>query len=105
MICRVVQAAEGWSVTLSVEEFAAVMPDDDEREEQTESEGRHEEEIDGDDVSGMRGEKGAPRRRRPMRCPAHVLGDGQLGDPVAEQGEFNRESLGRRTERWRTVNW
>jgi hypothetical protein len=44
-----------------VEEFAAVMPQDNEDEEQTEGEGGDHEEVDGDDVSGMRGEKDAPR--------------------------------------------
>jgi hypothetical protein len=38
-----------------------------------EGEGRHEEEVHGDDVSGMPGQKGRPRRRGPTRCPAHVL--------------------------------
>ncbi len=35
---------------VDVEEFAAVMPKDDEDEEQTESEGRDDEEVDGDDI-------------------------------------------------------
>src|SRR2546425_12605282 len=77
---------------VDVEEFVAVMPEDDDREERTESENRHEEEIDGGDVWGLRGEKSAPRGRRPRRCPAHVLGDGQLGDLVAEQGEFGLDA-------------
>ena len=77
---------------VDVEEFAAVVAEHDEDEEQAEGEGRDHEEVDGDDVSGMRGEKGAPRRRRPRRRPVHVLGDGQLGDVVAEQGEFRLDA-------------
>ena len=49
---------------VDVEEFAAVMAEHDEDEEQAEGQGRDEEEVDGDDVSGMRGQKGAPRRAR-----------------------------------------
>ena len=37
------------------------MPQDNEDEEQVEGEGGDREEVDGDDVSGMGGEKGAPR--------------------------------------------
>ena len=64
MICRAVQGARGgpWR---SDEEFAAVVAEHDEDEEQAVRQGRHEEEVDGDDVSGMRGENGAPRPRRP----------------------------------------
>ena len=42
---------------VDVEEFAAVMPQDNEDEEQAEGEGGDHEEVDGDDVSGMGGEK------------------------------------------------
>jgi hypothetical protein len=38
---------------VNVEEFAAVMPQDNEDEEQVEGEGGDHEEVDGDDVSGM----------------------------------------------------
>ena len=65
---------------VEVEEFAAVMAEDDEDEEQAKGEGRDEEEVDGDDLSGMRGEKRAPRGRRPRRRPMHVLRDRQFGD-------------------------
>jgi len=34
----------------------------------------------------------ARRGRRPRRGPVHVLGDGQLGDLVAEQGEFGLDA-------------
>jgi hypothetical protein len=68
---------------VDVEEFAAVMPQDDENEEQVGGDRGDKEEVDGDDVSGMRGEKGAPGGRRPRRRPVQVLGDGPLGDRVA----------------------
>ena len=77
---------------VEVEEFAAVMAEDDEDEEQAEGEGGDHEEVDGDDVSGMRGEKGAPRGRRPRRRPVHVLGDREFGDVVAEQGQFRPDA-------------
>ena len=66
----------------------SVVAEHDEGEQQTEGQGRHEEEVHGDDLSGMRGEKDPPGRRGPRGYPAHVLGDGQLGDLVTEQGEF-----------------
>ena len=55
---------------VEVEEFAAVMAEDDEDEEQAEGEGGDEEEVDGDDVSGMSGQKRAPRGegRGDVRC-------------------------------------
>ena len=73
---------------VEVEEFAAVMPEGDEDEEQAEGEGGDNEEVDGDEVSGMSGKKGPPRRGGPRRRPGHVLRHGQLGDGVAEEGEF-----------------
>ena len=71
-----------------MEELAAVVAKHDEDEEQAERERRHEEEVDGDDVSGMSGKKGPPRRGGPRRHPVHVLGDGQLGNLVVKQDEF-----------------
>ena len=43
-----------------------------EDEEQAEGEGRDHEEVDGDELSGVRGEEGAPRGRRPRRRPMQV---------------------------------
>jgi hypothetical protein len=77
---------------VDMDEFTAVMSQDDEHEEQAEGEGRHEEEVDSGDVPGMSGEKGAPRGGRPRRRPVHVLGDGQFGDVVAEEGEFRLDA-------------
>jgi hypothetical protein len=79
-------------VTLRWTSLAAVVAKDDEREEQAEGEGRDHEEVDGDELSGVRGEEGAPRGRRPRRRPVHVLGDGQLGDLVAGQREFRLDA-------------
>lgn len=42
---------------VKVEEFAAIVAEDDEDEEKAEGEGGDHEEVDGDEVSGMRGEK------------------------------------------------
>jgi hypothetical protein len=56
---------------VDVEEFAAVMPQDDENEEQVGGDRGDKEEVDGDDVSGMRGEKGAGQvgaGRGDVRC-------------------------------------
>jgi hypothetical protein len=82
-----------WMVRdVDVDEFTAVVSQDDEDEEQTEGEGRHEEEVDSCDVPGMSSEKGAPRGGRPRRRPVHVLGDGQFSDAVAEEGEFRLDA-------------
>jgi hypothetical protein len=51
------------------EELAAVMAEHDEGEEEAAGEGGNEKEVDGDDVSGMGGEKGTPRGRR-VRAPS-----------------------------------
>ena len=68
------------------------MAEHHEDEQEAKGQGWHEEEVDGDDVSGMRGEKDPPRGRGSRRSPVHVLGDGQLGDRVAEQGEFRLDA-------------
>jgi hypothetical protein len=73
---------------VGVVELAAVITEHDEGEEEAVGEGGNEKEVDGDDVSSMGGEKGTPRGRRVSGRPVHVLGDGQLGDLIAEQGEF-----------------
>jgi hypothetical protein len=65
-----------------------VMAEHDEGEEEAAGEGGNEKEVDGGDVASMRGQKGTPRGRRLSRRPVHVLGDGQLGTCIAEQGEF-----------------
>ena len=64
------------------------MAEHDEDEQETKGQGRHEEEVHGDDLPRMCDQKGPPRRRGPRGCPAHVLGDGQLGDVVSEESEL-----------------
>jgi hypothetical protein len=58
---------------LICEELAAVLAEADEDEEQAEGEGGDHEEVDGDDVSGMSGQKHAPGGRGPRRSSVHVL--------------------------------
>ena len=48
-----------------MEEFAPVMPKDDEDEEETEGEGGDDEEVDGDHVAEVSRQKSAPRRGGP----------------------------------------
>jgi len=73
---------------IEVDQFAAVMSQDDEDEEQAEGDGRDNEEVDGDDVVDVGLQKGAPRRRVVWGRPPHVPGHRELGDVVAEKGEF-----------------
>ena len=55
----------GWVGVLCLDEQAAVVAENDEGEQQAEGEGRDHEEVDSDELSGVRGEEGAPRGRRP----------------------------------------
>jgi hypothetical protein len=50
---------------VEVREFTALIPEDDEHEQQVKGEGWDDEEVDRDDVAGMSRQKGAPGRRRP----------------------------------------
>jgi hypothetical protein len=77
---------------VEVEDFTAIVPEDDEDEEQAKREGRDEEEVDGNNISGMRSEKSAPGGRRPRRRPVHVLGDGQLSDLVAKESQLRPDA-------------
>ena len=96
---------------VDMEEVAAVVAEHDEEEEQTKREGRDEEEVDDHDISGMRGEKRAPRGRRSRRRPMHVPRDREFGDAVAEQGQFRPDapavpggfSRAMRRMRWRSL--
>jgi hypothetical protein len=58
---------------VEMEEFALFMPEDDEDEEEAEGKGGDHEEVDGDELADVRGEKGAPRGRRPGRRRVHVV--------------------------------
>ena len=73
---------------VDMEEFAAVVAEHDEDGQEAEGQGRHDEEVHGDDLPGMRGQKDAPGRRRPKGRSLHVLGDGQLGNLVPKQREL-----------------
>jgi hypothetical protein len=73
---------------VDMDEFSTVVSKDHEPEEQAEGERRDNEEVDGDNVMDMRLQEGAPRRGWPRRGAAHVLGDGELRDRIAEEAEF-----------------
>ncbi len=78
----------GMARDVEVEEFAAVMPQDDEDEEEAEGDGGDKEEVDGHHVAKVGRQKGPPRRGGAPRGSAHVLGDRELGDVVPEEGKF-----------------
>ena len=90
---------------VEVEEFAAVMAEAAEDEEQADGEGGDHEEVDGDDVSGMSGEKDAPRGRGPRRSSVHVLGDREFGDVVAEAGQFRLDASAAPGRIIRAIRW
>ena len=73
---------------VDMDEFSTVVSKDQESEEQVEGEGRDDEEVDGDNLADMCREEGAPRRGWPRRGAPHVLGNGELGDLIAEEAEF-----------------
>ena len=73
---------------IDMQEFAAVMAEDDEAKEQPEGEGRDDEEVDGHYLRDVRLQEDAPTRRGGWRRPAHVLGHREGGDLVAEEREF-----------------
>ena len=79
----------GWVVgDVDMHEFSPVVPKDQEPEEQAEGEGGNDEEVEGDNVTEMRLKEGAPRRGWPRRGAPHVLGNGKLGNLIAEEAEF-----------------
>jgi hypothetical protein len=71
-----------------VEEFSAVVAEYHKGEEQAKGQGRYDEEVDGRDVVTVSRQEGAPGRRRLTGGAAHVLGDGEGGDIIAEEAEF-----------------
>jgi hypothetical protein len=77
---------------VEVDEFAPVMAEDNEDEEETEGEGGHNEEVDSDHVAEVSRQKSPPRRGGPRRHPVHVLGDGQLGDLVSQECELRLDA-------------
>ena len=74
---------------IDVEEFSTVVSKDQEAEEQLEGEGGHDEEVDSDKLADVCLQEGRPRRGWPRRRAPHVLGDGELGDLIAEKAEFS----------------
>ena len=82
------QAGGGVVGDVDIDEFSTVVSKNQEPEEQAEGERGDNEEVDGDDVTDMRLEEGAPRRGRPRRGAPHVLGNGELGELIAEEAEF-----------------
>jgi hypothetical protein len=71
-----------------VEEFSAVVAEYHTAEEQAKGQGRYDEEVDGRDVVAVSSQEGPPGRRRVTGGTAHVLGDGEGGDFIAEEAEF-----------------
>jgi hypothetical protein len=71
-----------------VEEFSAVVTEYHKAKEQAKGQGRYDEEVDGRDVMTVSSEEGPPGRRRMRGGAAHVLGDGEGGDFIAEEAEF-----------------
>jgi len=72
---------------VDVKEFSTIVAEHDEGEEQPEGESRDDEEVDGHEFAEMGVKEGAPRWGRP-KWPAHVFGDGQSGNVVAQESEF-----------------
>jgi hypothetical protein len=73
---------------VDMDEFSTGVSKDQESEEQVEGEGRDDEEVDGDNLAGICPEEGTPRRGWPRRGAPHVLGNGKLGDLIAEEAKF-----------------
>jgi hypothetical protein len=71
-----------------VDEFSAVVAEYHEAEEQAKRQGRDHEESDGRDVMTVSSQEGPPGRRRVTGGTAHVLGDGEGGNFIAEEAEF-----------------
>src|SRR4029453_863205 len=70
-----------------VDEFSAVVTEYHKAKEQAKGQGRYDEEVDSRDVVTVNGQEGAPRRRRGTGGAAHVLGDAEGGDFIAEEAE------------------
>src|SRR3989442_8010214 len=83
----------GWVVgDVDMDEFPTVVAKDQEPEEQAEGGGGDDEEVDSDDVTERRLKEGARRGGWPRRGAPHVLGDGELGDFLAQEPEFGLDS-------------
>src|SRR4029450_6038776 len=73
---------------VDMDEFSTVVSKDQESEEQLEGEGGHDEEVDSDNLADVCLQERSPRRGWPRRGAPHVLGNGELGDLIAEKAEF-----------------
>ena len=71
-----------------VEEFSAVVAEYHEAEEEAKRQGRYDEEVDGRDIVTVGSEEGPPGRRGVTGGAAHVLGDGEGGNFIAEEAEL-----------------
>ena len=69
----------------------SIVRNDHQAIDQPEADGRHDEHVDGTDVSGVVAQKGLPALRRPPAATYHVLGNRRLGDvePGLEQLPVN----------------
>ncbi len=61
------------------------MSQDDEAVEQPEGDGRHDEEVDGNEAADVVHEKRLPGRRQRLAWPRHVFGDRRFGNVMAQQ--------------------
>jgi hypothetical protein len=71
-----------------VKEFSAVVAEYHEAEEEAKRQGRYDKEVVGRDVVTVSSQEGPPGGRRVTGGTAHVLGDGEGGDCIAEEAEF-----------------
>src|SRR4029079_442934 len=66
----------------------ALMPEDDQNEEQLETDSRHDQEVHGGDARRMVVQESLPGLLRPSPAPRDVLGDGRLSDLDPELEQF-----------------
>jgi hypothetical protein len=69
---------------IEVHDSPAVMGENQEDEENPEVDGRHGEEVDGNEVFDVVVQEGSPGWTRWLSVPLHVLGDGRLRDVDAK---------------------
>jgi hypothetical protein len=71
-----------------VDEFSAIVTEYHKAKEQAKGQGWHDDEVDGRDIVTVGSEEAPPGRRRVRGGAAHVLGDGEGGNLIAEEAEF-----------------
>jgi hypothetical protein len=79
-------------------QLASVMRDDYQAIQRLETDGRHDEHVDGTDIRGVIAKEGFPALRRRTASSDHVLGDGRLGDVEPELEQFTVNT--RRAPKW-----